>query len=182
MIKTPIVQFVCFVTDLSLDGFLPEWEHYAKRLMSKKCEPVLHQLVTGSNSRFRYISQHEWANADFQFSFINEKKTGHFQDPKTRVIQIGGYIPVEPQSPGKGEEGDIKLIAFINHNETDIDSYRQLSGYHHLAIYQAYYESCSYGYVLEFFVPENEADELMQQIRQKQCVEAGSYRECLVPA
>lgn len=182
MIKQPIVQFVCFVTDLGPDEFLPEWESYAGKLMTKKCEPVLQQLVSGSKSKFRYISQHEWPDADFHFSFMNERKSEHFQDHKARVVQVGGYIPLQPQGASHGEDGDIKLFAFIGHNETDIDYYRQLPGYRHLSIYQAYYESCSYGYVLEFFVPESEADELMLQIRQKQGVEAGFYKECTVPA
>jgi hypothetical protein len=182
MIKDPIVQFVCFVTDLGLDEFLPEWERYAKRLMNKKCEPVLQQSVRGSKSRFRYISQHEWPNADFHFSFMNERKSEHFQEQKARVVQIGGYISLQPQGAGQCEDGDLKLIAFIGHNETDIDSYRKLPCYRRLDIYQAYYESCSFGYVLEFFVSENDADDLMVQIRQKQGVEAGYYKECMVHA
>ncbi len=180
MIKDTIVQFVCFVTNLELDEFAPKWEQYAKRLMNKKQEPNLQQQVTKSKNKFRYISQHEWPDRDFHFSFMNERTSEHFPEHNVRVVQIGGYISQQEKIKHSEEDGEVKLIAFISHNETYIDFYSQLPLYHHLNIYQAFYESCTYGYVLEFFVPERDADELLLQLKQRPGVETGIYKECLV--
>jgi hypothetical protein len=177
-----IIQFVAFITNLELDVFAPKWEHYAKRLMSGKTEPVLLQIVSGTKNRFRFISQHEWPDRDFQFSFMDERKSEHFPEHNVKVVQTGGYIPLRPEKRHVEEDGDVKLLAFISHNENDIEFYRNLSLFHHLNIYQAFYESCSYAYVLEFFVSEKNADQLMVQLKQRTSVnETGIYKECLLP-
>jgi hypothetical protein len=181
MKKDKIFQFVCFITNLELDEFAPKWDHFAKRLMTKKSEPALHQQVPGTKSRFRYISYHEWPDQDFQFSFMDERRSEHFPEHNVKVVQTGGYIPLQSESRHPEGDGDLKLMAFISHNETDIEFYRSLSLYHHLNIYQAFYESCSYGYVLEFSVSEKNADELLLQLKQRTCAETGIYRECFVP-
>ena len=74
MIKDTIVQFVCFATNLGADKFIPEWEHYAKKIDLKK-EPNLLELAGNTKNKFQYISQHEWPNRDFHFSFMNERKS-----------------------------------------------------------------------------------------------------------
>ncbi len=182
MKKDTIFQFVCFITNLELDEFVPKWEHYAKRLMNKKTEPALLQLVAGTKNRFRYISQHEWPDQDFQFSFMDERRSEHFPEHNVKVVQTGGYIPLHVEKRHAEDDGDVKLISFISHNENDIEFYRRLTLYRHLNIYQAFYESCSYGYVLEFFVPEKDADELLFQLKQRPCAtETGIYKECFVP-
>lgn len=180
MIKDTIVQFVCFVTNLELDEFAPKWEQYGKKLMNKKQEPDLQQQITESKNKFRYISQHEWPEQDFHFDFMNERKSEHFPEHNVRVVQIGGYITKQSKKRYTEEEDDIKVIAFVSHNETDIDFYRQLPLYRHLNIHQAFYESCSYGYVLEFFVPEKNSEELLLQLKQRPGVETGIYKECIV--
>jgi hypothetical protein len=181
MIKETIVQFVCFVTNLERDEFAPEWERYAKRLKSKKCELTLHQQVAETKNRYRYISKHEWPDKDFHFSFMNEKKSEHFPEHIVKVVQAGGYIPLHPQMNHLSDDSDVKLIAFVSHNENDIEFYRNLSPYRHLDIHQAYYESSTYGYVLEYTVPESGVDELLGQLKQRPGVETGVYKECLVP-
>ena len=181
MKKDTIYQFVCFITNLELDEFAPKWEHYAKRLMNKKTEPALQQLVNGTKNRYRFISQHAWPDQDFQFSFMDERRSEHFPEHNARVVQIGGYISLQPDRGQIEEDTDVKLIAYISHSETDIDFYRKLPLFHHLNIYQAFYESCSFGYVMEFFVPEKDADALLLQLKQRSGVETGIYRECFVP-
>ena len=181
MKKDTIVQFVCFITNLELEEFEPKWENYAQRLTNKKTEPALQQLVKGNKNKYRYISQHEWPDQDFQFSFMDERRSEHFPEHNVRVVQPGGYVisGVEKKHPIK--DSDVKLIAFISHNETDVEFYSNLSLYHHLNIYQAFYESCTYGFVMEFFVPEKNADELAILLNQRPGVETGIYRECFVP-
>ncbi len=179
--KDTIVQFVGFVTDLGLDEFAPKWEHYAKRFMSKKTDSTLQEQVPANRNKFRFVSKHEWADRDFHFSFMNEKKSEHFPEHNVRVVQTGGYIPLHTKKRSREENDDTRLIAFISHDENDIDYYRRIALYRHLEIYQAYYESCTYGYVLEFFVPEADAGVLLLLLKQRPGVEAGIYKDCLVP-
>jgi hypothetical protein len=181
MKKDTIVQFVGFVTTLNLEAFAPLWERYAKRLMTKKNDTSLQQLGPETKNKFRFISQHEWPDKDLQFSFMNEKKSEHFPEGNVKVVQTGGYIALQVESAHGEEEGANKLVAFISHNENDIDFYRDLTLYSHLNIYQAYYESCSHGYVMEFFVPEADTAELVKQLKQRPGIEMGVYHESLVP-
>ena len=182
MKKNTIVQFVCFSTILELEDFSPEWERYAKRLTNKKTGSNLQQLVVETKNRYRYISQHEWPNRDFHFTFMDERKSEHFPGYNVKVVQAGGYIPLRQYKrlTGKGQDNDVNLIALIGHAENDIEFYNQLPYYHRLNIYQAFFESCLYGYILEFQVPENHADEFLHHLQQRPSIETGIYRECLL--
>lgn len=176
--KDTIVQFVCFITKLELDEFAPKWEQFAKRLTGKKQETDLQEHISESKNKFRYISRHEWAAEDFQFSFMNDRKSEHFPEQNVKVVQIGGYISQTTKKYHE-KDSDVTLISFISHNETDMDFYRQLTLPHHLNIYQAFYENCTYGYILEFFVPENDSQELLEQLKQRPDAETGMYKACL---
>ena len=181
MKKNSIVQFVCFVTDHTLEIFGPEWEYFAKRFMNNNTEQILQQQLGESKNKFQFISQHEWPNSDFQFKFMKERRSEHFPVHTVRVMQAGGYIPLQQEKRKNKETGDIKLLAFVSHDESDIKFYRGLTLYSQLNIYQAYYESCTYGYVMEFFVPKADANELLLLLKQRTHVETGLYKECLVP-
>lgn len=181
MKKDTIVQFVCFITNLQLDEFAPLWERYAKKLAPKKTEPALQQRTAEARNKFRYISQHEWPERDFHFTFMNERRSEHFPEHNVKVIQVGGYQPLQIKRRYPEEDGEVKLIVFTGHDENDIDFYRGLT-YNHLNIYQAFYESCTYGYVMEFFVAETQAEEISRQLKQRHGVETGIYKECLVPS
>ncbi len=180
MKKDTIIQFVCFATNLELDEFVPKWDRYAKKLLNKKPVPTLQQQVAKTKNKFRYVSQHEWPDQDFHFTFMTEKWSEHFPEHNVRVVQAGGYIPLEEKKRQPGEEGDIKLVSFVGHDENDIEYYRQLPLYRKLYIHQAYYESCSFGYVMYFFVSDAEVDELLHILKQRPGVETGIYKECLV--
>ena len=160
MKKNSIIQFVCFITDLELDEFIPKWERYADRLKNHHPETTLQQAE--HKAKYRFISQ-------------------HFPEHNVKVVQIGGYTLLEKEKRKHIENNNsIKLIAFISHDENEIDFYKQLPSYCELKIYQPYYESCSYGYVLEYFVPETDADELVKQLKQRKGVELGVYKECMM--
>lgn len=180
--KDTIVQFVCFTTNLGTDEFITEWERYAKKLQHKKQELNLLELAVEAKNKFRYISQHIWSDRDFHFSFMNKKRSGFFTERHVRVVEVGGYVPMLPEKRYTEKNDDIKLLAFVSHSETDIDSYRRLPFFHRLDIHQAYYESCAYGHILEFSVPDTDADELYLQLQQRLGVEAGIYKECAVTA
>jgi hypothetical protein len=180
--KDTTVQFVCFVTKAGPEQFIPEWEPYAKKLQHKKQEPHLLELSSDVKNRYHYISQHEWPDGDFNFSFMTKSRSEHFPDLNVQVVQLGGYMPMLPKKKYTEADDDIKLVAFIGHNETDIDFYRNLSQVRHLVIYEAFYESCTYGYILELTTREAHADELLQQLEKRTGVTAASYRECAVTA
>jgi hypothetical protein len=181
MTKDSIIQFVCFVTNLGPDQFISEWEPYAKKLQPKKQELNLLELVGTAKNKFRYVSQHPCPGADFNFAFMNKSRSEHFPEHNIRVVQVGGYILISGKKYAE-KDGDVKMIAFLSHNEIDIDFYRRLPSFHHLDIYQAYYESCTYGHILEFWVAETDADELLLQLQQRHGVESGIYKECSVTA
>ena len=180
MKKSTIVQFVCFVTNLEPDDFAPKWERYAKKLMEHNPETTLQQQVQ-TKSKYNYISQHEWQDRDFHFSFMNDRRSEHFPEHNVKVVQIGGYTLLQTERRKHIDTSDsTKLIAFISHEEYDIDYYRALPLYSKLNIYQPYYESCLYGYVIEFFVPEIDADDLAKQIKERKGVDLGIYKECMM--
>ncbi len=181
MKKDAIIQFVCFVTTLGEDEFAPQWEKFAKKL-KRNSDPDLQQQTSATKNRFRFISRHEWTEQDIQFSFMNNKRAEHFPEHSVRVVQIGGYIPFLIKKKNNIEEdGFVKLMAFIGHNENDIDFYSQLPQARHSNIYQAFYENCTYGYVMEFFIAEKESAELLALLKQRSGVDVGIYKECLVP-
>ena len=182
MIKDKIIQFVCFVTKIGSDQFITEWEPYAKKLQHKKQEPNLLELGSDVKNRYRYISQHEWADGDFKFSFMNKSKSEHFPENEVQVVQVGGYILMLPSKKHTEEEDDVKLMAFISHNEYDLDFYRELPMLRHILVYQAYYESCIYGYILELHTGEAHADELLQLLEKRNGVTAAIYKDCSVTA
>lgn len=182
MIKDTIVQFVCFITKLGPDQFISEWEPFAKRLQHKRQEPCLLELTGETKNKFRFISKHEWPDRDFHFSFLGEKKSEHFSEHTVRVMQVGGYRLLIDRKRYTEQDADVKLVAFVSHNENDIDAYRRLPYFHHLDIYQAFYESCAYGYILEFYIAEANANELLLQLQQRPGVDAAIYKECAVTA
>lgn len=178
MKKDTIVQFVGFITRLDFDEFVTKWEHYAKQFMADPEEMILQQ--GSGTSRYKYLSQQECPEDDFRFAFMKGRNSEHFAEHKVKVAQTGGYIPMQVQCK-HAQKGDVKVIAFVSHNENDISFYSRLSLYRHLNIYQAYYESCAYAYILEYFTPEKDVAELLQQLKTKIGTEAALYKECLVP-
>ena len=111
---------------------------------------------------------------------MKERQSVHFPEHNVRVTHAGGYIPVQVKRKSSDENNGVKLIVFVGHNETDLDFYRELPLYRHLDIYQAYYENCAYGYVMEFFVAESNAAELEHLLNQRSGTQTGIYKESLV--
>jgi hypothetical protein len=179
MKKDSIVQFVGFITGLDFDNFIDKWERYAKRLMNNKSR-MISQLQPDTKSRFSYVSHHEWSSQDFQFSFMNERKSEHFPEHNVKVVQMGGYTPLQVQRDHKREYEGSKVMAFIGHSESDIEFYKQAADYDYLNIYQAYYESCAYAYVMEFFIPGKDVSGFIDQLKKRPGVETGVYKECMV--
>lgn len=174
-----IVQFVCFASPLGTDAFKELWEPYARILVKDPASILLQEGVADQKTtRFTYISQHACSAADFQFAFMKGKSKSHFPEHKARVTQAGGYQPVAPVIAYKQSRGEVKIIALVGHGETDPSFYRGL-GARHMNMYEAYYENCLYGYVMEFYIPAKEAANLLSVLKERPGVEAGIFQTCL---
>lgn len=180
MKKDTLVQFVCFITDLDFSEFITKWDFYAAQFTGTQSQMILQEKFE-SRGKYKYVSQHECPDRDFEFAFMKGRNSTHFPEHKAKVIQAGGYMPLQLESTQKKEKGIVKLMAFISHDETDISFYSQLPLYRHLNIYQAWYESCLYAYVMEFFVEETHANELLLQLKTRDGAESGLYKECNLP-
>ena len=178
MNKETIVQFVCFSTPLETGEFMEMWEPYAKLLVSDMANIILQEGSQEKNSnKINYVSQHTSKTNDFNFAFMKGKSKSHFPEHKARIKQVGGYQAVSPFSVYQKTKGDVKVMAFVGHNEIDLDFYREQT-FRHLNIYQAYFENCAYGYVMEFFLPVKESENLLTQLRGRPGVEAAVFKEC----
>src|SRR6185503_19189354 len=174
MKKDVITQFVCFTTNIDDSQFKSVWDQHATEVVKGKHNMTLQRAVkTGKKSKYNFVSQYASATADFRFAFMKGKNAEHFPDHTARVIQIGGYLPVQIQSID--EKGDVKIIAFLSSPQTDFGFYHRQT-YRHLNIYEAYYENCTYQYIMEFFVQESEADALIQQLMTQSGIEAAMYK------
>lgn len=174
-----IVQFVCFASSLDTEAFKELWEPYARMVVKDPSSIVLQEELAGqSSTRFAFISQHSCSAADFEFAFMKGKSKAHFPEHKARVIQAGGYLPVAPVAAYKPSRTEVKIIALVGHGETDPAFYRGL-GARHLNMYEAYFENCRYGYILDFFIPAKEATALLSVLKKRPGVEAGIYQTCV---
>jgi hypothetical protein len=181
MKKDTLVQFVCFETALELDTFIPQWEHFAKESGNKKPEAIILQQAL-SKIRFKYVSQHIWPQDDFQFVFMKGRRSEHFPESRVKVVQAGGYTPLQIGHK-KHDDDALKIMVFTTNAQTDIASLTNLQTYQSLNVYQAYYESSMYSYILEYFVQEMHAADLLQQLKmQTTGADIALYRECLVTA
>jgi hypothetical protein len=180
MNKDNIVQFVCFTSVLEPEEFMEMWQSYASFMVNEPANILLQEGVAEKNSNtFNYILQHACSSADFRFAFMKEGGRSHPPENKARITQAGGYMPIQLQSPYNNVKGDARIIAFVGHSETDLDFYREQT-FHHLNIYEAYFENCAYSYVLEFFLQEQDAQPLLDQLKARHGVEAALYTECRI--
>lgn len=171
-----IIQFVSFITELAHDEFVTNWEIYARQSNPGKV-PLLFQLASGK-AKYKYISRHEFQESEFLFAFKKGKNNDQFPELRTKIVQAGGYSPVFTDQRQAVKKTDLVLLLFVSHNEPDTDIFKQLSPYRYLNIYQAYYESCTYGHILEICVAETEAPALLQQLEKRPGVETAVYHKC----
>jgi hypothetical protein len=178
--KDTIVQFVCFTSTLEPEKFIEIWEPYAKHLVSNPESMILQEGVAEKNgNRFNYVSQHRCSAADFSFAFMKEKKKMHFPEQRARIMQAGGYQQVANQSVYTKQKNDVRVMAFLTQGETDLEFYEQ-QNFRHLNKYEAYFENCAYSYIMEFFMADEDAQVLVQQLKARNGVEAGIYKDCKV--
>lgn len=184
MNKNSIIHFVGFITKLHRDKFEDQWVRYAKESSPMSgSDGVILQEQTESNGKYKYLSQHEFHEEDFRFSFMKNRSSENFPEQKARVVMLGGYSPVEIGCKHWNEKSDAKVLVFFTHDRIDIDSYRNLPHVSCLNIYQPFYENCTYSHILEFFSKKNEARALVDGLLQrKEGEEISMYKRCQVSA
>lgn len=179
MEKETIVQFVCFETVGDNNEFISQWRQYSKEI--KNIQKIKLQQEVGSKRRSRYLSQHSCYKDEFKFVFKKERRSAHFPEVELKVRQLGGYTTMQVQCKQDSAADENKIFVFINGNENNIDTFRQLLHYKFLNIYEAYFESSNYNYILEFFVENSHSADFMDQLKsQSRHFESGMYKECIV--
>lgn len=177
MNKDTIVQFVCFTSILKPEAFMEMWEPFASFLVDDPANILLQEeMPEKNNGKLNYVLQHGCSSTDFRFAFMKKGGRLHLPEHKASITQAGGYQPVQLQSLNNNVKGDIRVIAFLSHDETELDYYRAQT-FHYLNIYEAYFENCAYNYVLEFFLKEEEAKLLLAQLKSRHGVLAALYKE-----
>jgi hypothetical protein len=183
MAKDIVFQFVCFDTGIDSNEFLQQWEQLMNGVRPKGSRTdMLYKAVT--KTKFNYISQHQWPQDDFQFVFKKDRRRAErFRESRIRVVQAGGYIPLRLDYTQYGEDEDmVKITVFGVNPESNMEQFAKLEPYTHLNIYQAYYESSIYSYILEYFAPEHDAVILQQELKSRfPDMETAIYKECLLP-
>jgi hypothetical protein len=180
MKEKTIVQFVCFETKLDSEAFILQWDQYV-RSFNSNIDVTLQQAKKGGS--FSYVAQHRCPPGEFQFVFMKGRRSSKTPEVEIKAKQVGGYSALQLEWISDPEADENKIFVFITNPQTDLDIYRRFSTHGNLNIYEAYYENCGYAYILEFFVKENNAAELMQQLKdQTPLAEIGIFKECLVHA
>jgi hypothetical protein len=107
-----------------------------------------------------------------------ESRLSHnFPEGHVKVIEAGGYTPLQVEC-NRAKPDMIKMLVLTKDNYTDIESYKKMLGYTHLNIYEAYYESCKYLYIFEFYVKEAHASDFRKQLDvHSHLSEIGVYKE-----
>ena len=175
-----IVQFVGFETAMSPDDFTAQWERFAKRFFKQDIHTITLQQQVVTRSRFKYISRNEWSEDNFQYNFMGSRASDYFPDHRVKVVQTGGYLTIQLENSDHPDSDIIQVLAFITDEKASIDACRSLP-HKYLNIYEAYYQSCQFAFILEFYVPENESGQLVTDLKKLyHSTEVGLYKECLV--
>jgi hypothetical protein len=155
------------------------WKPFASLLGKNRESILLQEKLAGNNgSRFSYISQHVCSPTDFNFAFVKGKRSTHLPENKASLKQVGGYLPIQIQSFHNKTKASTRILAFVAHGETELAFYQQ-QNMEHLNIYEAYFENCAYGHVMEYFLQPGEAPRLLTELNNRTGVEAALYLECL---
>lgn len=173
------MQFVCFETTIEFDKFIGNWEHYAKKFESKEVKTSLLEQIN-VKSRYKYVSQHMASPDELQFTFMKEKRSVILPESKIKVIQAGGYKPLHQIDKQPESSDSFKILLFVPKSVFDIEPFKQMD-FLSLHIFEAYFESCNYSYVLEFIVNESAGEELIKEIKGiLHNPDVGMYKESLV--
>jgi hypothetical protein len=176
MKKDTIVQFVSFETTVTTNEFISQWEE-SNKLVAGKQEVTLQQEVEGKNTH-RYLSQHRFDEDDNKFSFKKERRSAHNPEIDMRVKETGGYTLLQLECEDESSSNNCKVFVFLT-TMPDLTIYKEVLSYQYLNIYQAYFESSTYTYILEYFTENKNVSELVAQLSlHNRLADIGVYKEC----
>jgi len=171
-----IVRFVTFETTEAANEFRAKWEE-SNKLMAGRSSVTLQQKIDEKNLH-HYLSQYRSHEDDIEFTFKKQRRSAHDPEMEMRVTEVGGYSTLQLECDHEAAADDCKIFVFLN-KDPELKLYRELLSYHHLNIYQAYYESSAYTYILEFFVDDKEVPSFVDQLKLYNKVsEISVYKEC----
>src|SRR5205814_135451 len=171
-----VVQFVYFETLLDTSQFIAQWERFTS---SVDINPGVTLQQSEKKGSFRYLAQHRCAAGVFEFIFARTRRPKNdTASVPIKTEHLGGYSILRTERKNDVEPGESKVFAFLDKLRLDLDGYKQMCPESDLNIYQAYYESCKYVYILEFFVNNELAANLVHELKLNNASETGIYKEC----
>jgi len=168
------VQFVCFETSLDREAFMKRWKAY-RRSSRSDADVVLQQC--NNDGQFLYIAQHRFDSNDTQFEFTKELRSGRVVQEKIKMVVIGGYALLQLQNVQAAAADERKIFVFIEDAAANLAPYKEVAGTQKLNIYQAYFQNCRYVYILEYFVKNKYATQLVEQLEKHDAAKPGIYQE-----
>jgi len=176
MKEKPIIHFVSFETTLDSEAFFIQWEKYTQST-NTAFQATLQQHIV-RNGKFKYVSQHRCPSNEFQFAFTKERRSPKIPEAEVRKKLAGGYSVLQREHLSDLKHNESKILIFITDPVTDLDSFRHFCVHGKLNIYEAYFENCQFAYILEFFVKDEYASDVLQQLKiLTSFSEAGIYKE-----
>ena len=178
MSKDQKVQFVCFETTLNKDAFVKRWQQYTRSVKNNK-NVILQQ--SEKNGVFKYISQHRFEAGESLSVFSKDQRTSRVVQVSVKTMQAGGYSILQQERLSEATRNEHKLFIFLTDPTVDLTIYKGVSVPCKVNIYAAYYENCSYAYILEYFVKAKDATTMQKELSILGLEDAEIYEEFAVP-
>lgn len=179
MEKDSLVQFVGFITALEQKNFTANWELFAGRFIRSDVKTTLQQNIH-PKSRYKYIAWHEGAQQHLQPAFAKQKRSENFPEHMVKLVDFGSYEAAQPHQH-KGQKGLCRVVAFVNEESNDADFYTQAGLQQFVNVYQAYYQSCTFASVYEYWVAPEQCNSFIQHLKTRQGNEVVSCVDCPIP-
>ena len=170
-----IVHFVFFETKLDSEQFIPKWHEYSQ---SENISENVTMQQSAKENGFRYIAQHHCEAGEFDFVFEKGRRSSRIRQVQIITTLAGGYSITEAAKTDHCIADESKVFAFLSESSPRLEPYIQLADKGKVNIYQAYYENCKFAYILEYFVKDENAADLLESLKQHNSVEMGIYKEC----
>jgi|SRR5690348_16392446 len=175
MTENTIVHFVCFETLLESEPFMKRWKEFTHSSGSN-ADVIIQQ--SRKNKCYLYIAQHGFKSSDdLQFKFYGERSSSRIVQERIKATPIGGYTVLQSESANEAATGESKIFMFLADVRTDLNFYKETPFNGKLNIYEAYYQSCSYAYILEYFVQSGQAAALKEYLKNYDNSEMEIYNE-----
>lgn len=170
----PITQFISFDTRLDQEAFDQVWAQ-----LEPAHGDVVVQQQKAKNNKFRYWAQYNVNPNELDFLFDSPRKGVNAPMGDVRRKNAGGYSFLQRERQEEAGEDESKVLIFLTDPAPNLDSFREFRVHGKLNIYEAYFESCTYSYILELYVKDHYVQDVLNQLKIFTAfAEAGIYKEC----